>query len=321
MTARDTTEGAVTAGIQSVDVAAAKPAHHLSVCICTFKRAEFLGRLLASLANQRTEGLFSYSIVVADNDGMQSGRPVVDEFSSRSPLPVTYCVEPQQNIALVRNKALAFADGDFAVFIDDDEFPTDDWLHNLLQTCLAYGVDGVLGPVNPFFDREPPRWVKKGGFFERPNYATGYQLTWAQCRTGNVLFRKNILDGVDTPFRSEFDTAGEDMDFFRRMMNKGCAFIWCNDAVVHEVVPAARCNLSFLLKRALLRGSNFPKHPTGRLRNFLRSAVAVPSYLLALPILAIFGQHVFFKYLVKLCDHVSRILAFAGWSVVKERQT
>jgi len=27
------------------------------------------------------------------------------------------------------------------------------------------------------------------------------------------------------------------------------------------------------------------------------------------------------KYLVKICDHASRLLAFAGWAVVKERET
>jgi hypothetical protein len=49
--------------------------------------------------------------------------------------------------------------------------------------------------------------------------------------------------------------------------------------------------------------------------------IAVPSYILALPILAICGQHLFIRYLVKLFDHASRLLAFAGWSVVKKRET
>lgn len=320
-----TTRETIKAGVHPFDgsakIGVSQPTHHLSICICTFKRTELLKQLLARLGNQRTEGLFSYSIVVADNDAMQSARAVVDTFCAQSPLSVAYCNEPQQNIALVRNKALAHADGDFAVFIDDDEFPADNWLHNLLKTYFAYRADGVLGPVKPFFEHEPPQWVRKGGFFERPNPATGYKLGWSECRTGNVLLRKNILDGIDIPFRSEFDTAGEDMDFFRRMIDRGHTFVWCSDAIVYELVPAARCSRSFLLRRALLRGSNFPKHPTDRFKNLLKSAIAVPCYTLALPILAIFGQHVFFKYLVKLCDHLSRILAFAGWNVVTERET
>jgi hypothetical protein len=111
------------------------------------------------------------------------------------------------------------------------------------------------------------------------------------------------------------------MDFFRRMMEKGFAFIWCNDAVALELVPAARCTRSYLLKRALLRGSNFSKHPTHRIKNGAKSLIAVPCYALSLPILALFGQHVFLRYLIKLLDHSSRLLAYVGLRLVTQRQT
>jgi succinoglycan biosynthesis protein ExoM len=191
----------------------------------------------------------------------------------------------------------------------------------LFKTCAAYQADGALGPVKPYFDTEPPKWVKKGGFFDRPNHPTGYKVAWEQSRTGNVLFRKNILNGLETPFRSEFATAGEDMDFFRRAMNQGCSFVWCNEAVAYEVVPSWRCTRTYLLRRALLRGSNFPKHPEDRLRNITKSLIAVPCYALILPILLVLGQHVFLKYLIKTLDHASRIVAFLGFTLVTQRQT
>jgi len=280
-----------------------------------------LKQLLDGLEDQRTEALFSYSAVVADNDAAQSARQVVKDFSVTSHVHVTYCFESQQNIALARNNALEHAEGDFIVFIDDDEFPADDWLCHLFKTCLAYGVDGVLGPVKPSFESDPPEWVKKGKFFDRPTFDTGYKVNWDEARTGNVLFKREILNAVDIPFRSEFATAGEDVDFFRRMMEKGRTFVWCNEAVVHEVVPGSRCTRSYLLKRALLRGSNFHKHPTHRLKNAVKSLIAVPCYTLALPILVLFGQHLFLKCLIKLFDHGSRLLAFVGLSAATRRQT
>ena len=293
----------------------------ISVCICTFTRPELLGQLLARLESQQTNGSFTYSVVVVDNDSAHSAQEVVTTFASVSLLRVTYCVEPQQNIALARNRAVRNAQSDFIAFIDDDEFPADDWLSLLLETQKKFDVEGVLGPVQPHFESDPPAWVRKGRFFDRPRHETGYKIHWELARTGNVLFRRNILEGVETPFRSMFDTAGEDVDFFRRMMEKGCSFVWCNEAVVREFVPASRCNRSYLLKRALLRGSNFHKHPTHRLRNFAKSVVAVPCYALMLPVLALFGQHVFVKYLIKLLDHGSRLLAFLGLSLVTERHT
>ncbi len=300
---------------------AASQSHHISVCICTFKRPALLRQLLELLQKQRTDRLFTYSVVVADNDPAQSAQQLVAELSSTSSVGVTYCSESQQNIALARNKALQYADGDFIAFIDDDEFPVEDWLCNLFKTCAAFRVDGVLGPVKPSFESDPPKWVKKGRFFDRPTFDTGYKMDWDEARTGNVLFKRDILKSVDIPFRSEFATAGEDVDFFRRMMEKGHTFIWCNEAVAYEVVPASRCTRSYLLKRALLRGSNFNKHPTDRFKNAMKSLIAVPCYTLALPFLALFGEHLFLKYLVKLLDHGSRLLAYLGMSLVTQRKT
>jgi len=297
------------------------PTHHINVCICTYNRPQLLGHLLSRLDNQQTEDLFTYSIVVADNDCARSAEPVATAFSHNAHVPLTYCIEPQKNIALARNKAIQHAEGDFIAFIDDDEFPPDNWLCNLFKACIAYGAAGVLGPVNPYFESEPPQWVKKGKFFERPNHASGYKVALSEARTGNVLFRKGILSAAEAPFRSEFDSAGEDVDFFRRMMEKGCVFVWCDEAAVHEMVPPSRCNLRYLLRRALLRGSNFPKHPKHRIRNATKSLIAVPCYTLALPILAVMGQHLFIEYLIRLCDHVARLLAFVGLRLVTERQT
>jgi hypothetical protein len=53
----------------------------------------------------------------------------------------------------------------------------------------------------------------------------------------------------------------------------------------------------------------------------VKSVIAVPCYALALPVLALAGQHVFLKYLIKLLDHGSRLLAFLGFSLVTQRQT
>src|SRR5208283_2767209 len=294
--------------------------NHISVCICTYKRTRFLKRLLGELADQETGGLFTYSVVVADNDHLQSARVVVSDFAAASTIPVTYCVEPQQNISLTRNKAIENATGDFIAFIDDDEFPTHNWLCNLFKAYVAHGVDGVLGPVMPIFENDPPGWVKKGRFFERPTHATGFKMSWTESRTGNVLFYRRILSGVTTPFRPEFDTGGEDVDFFRRMVDKGCVFVWCNEAVVYEVVPASRCRRSFLLKRALLRGSYSLKNPKQRVRKIVKSLIAVPLYVLALPIFALFGQHLFLKFLIKLLDHSSRLLALLGLKLVTQRE-
>jgi cellulose synthase/poly-beta-1,6-N-acetylglucosamine synthase-like glycosyltransferase len=292
---------------------------HINVCICTYKRPNLLKGLLEELDKQQTEGSFTYSIIVADNDREQSAKRVVSDFAAQSPISTTYCVEPVQNIALARNKALEIAEGDLIAFIDDDEFPVKNWLCNLFKTCNTYGADGILGPVLPYFDQEPPEWIRKGRFFERAMHETGYRIGISDARTGNVMFRRKILQGIEEVFGAEFRTGGEDVDFFRRMMDKGCVFIWCNEAVVYEAVPPGRCKRSYLLKRSLLRGRNSLRQRAGRVSKLTRSLIAIPVYGLALPFLFVAGDHYFMRYLIKSCDHAGRLLAFLGFSPVTER--
>ncbi|MBZ5706580.1 MAG: glycosyltransferase family 2 protein [Acidobacteriia bacterium] len=291
---------------------------HICVCICTYKRAELLARLLDELRNQLTDGLFTYSIVVVDNDNSQSAKAVVSDFAASSAITVRYCVEPQQNIALARNRAIENAVGDFVAFIDDDEFPTRSWLLTLFKTCREYGVDGVLGPVKPHFQQDVPKWVVKGGFYDRPSYRTGSVIDGKKGRTGNVLLKKTIFSAGEQPFRPEFRT-GEDQDFFRRMIEKGHVFIWCDEAMAYETVPPVRWKRTFMLKRALLRGASAVIHPTFGAREVAKSIVAVPLYAVALPFALMAGQHRFMLLSVKLCDHLGKLLALAGIQPVKQQ--
>lgn len=284
---------------------------HISVCICSYKRPELLNFLLEGLARQESNNLFTYSVVVADNDRLRSSEAVVENFATKSGIPVTYCVEPRQNIALARNKAIENASGDFITFIDDDEFPTDKWLLTLFTTCTSYGVDGVLGPVKPQFDPEAPRWVVNGKFYERTRYATGTEIDGKKGRTNNTFLSKRIFHPGEPAFRLEFLT-GEDQDFFRRKVLEGYRFVWCDEAVVYEVIPRVRWKRSFMLKRALLRGAVSLRHPTFGAKDVLKSLIAVPAYTLMLPVCLCLGHAVFMNYLVKLFDHLGRLLALVG---------
>lgn len=292
---------------------------HISVCICTFKRPDLLQRLLDSLRKQRTDGLFTYSIVVADNDREESAKATTVAFAANSGIETKYCMEPTPNIALARNTVVRNARGEYLAFIDDDEFPNDDWLLVMLKVCKAHNVAGVLAPVLPHFDTEPPAWLKRAGFYDRPRHETGFVMTWQESRTGNVLIRRQILDSIELVFTPAFGAGGEDQDFFRRMNAAGHKFIWCDEGVAYETVPPHRWERRFLLKRALLRGKTTCRHPKNRLRNIAKSIVAVPLYSIALPLLLLLGHHLFMKYLVRLFDHTGRLLALMKLNPIKER--
>ncbi|HEY1788146.1 MAG TPA: glycosyltransferase family 2 protein [Verrucomicrobiae bacterium] len=284
---------------------------HISICICSFKRPQFLRRTLENLRVLETEGLFDYSIVVVDNDREQTAQETVLDFAKTALVKISYGVEPEQNISLARNKALELATGDFVAWIDDDEFPEERWLLNFYKTLDQTNSDGALGPVEPVFERTPPSWILKGKFFEkRRDRITGSKLKWNQTTTANALVRRDLFKGLTEPFRRQFSSGCEDVDFFKRMMEYGHSFLWCNEAVVHEVIPPARCKRLYLIRRALMRGQN--NRHFADAESVVRSIIALPLYFLLLPFLLLMGQHFFMQYLMKIGDHAGNLLGVAG---------
>ncbi len=276
---------------------------------------------MKELESQSTDELFSYSVLIVDNDSAQSARRAVEERRNESKIEIDYYCEPEQNIAQARNRAIQNARGEFLAFIDDDEIPGREWLLSLYTSLHKFEADGVLGPVLPRFESVPPRWVIKSKLCERSSFRTGTVLRDPKyTRTGNVLLAEGVIRGDQHPFDHRFGrTGGEDVDFFRKMIERGYVFVWSNEAYVHESVPQDRLKRTYFIRRALLRG--YVSSRWARLLSIstLKSAVAIVVYTAALPILFVLGHHLFMKYLVKDCDHVGKVMALCGIDVVKER--
>jgi glycosyltransferase involved in cell wall biosynthesis len=295
---------------------------HIGVCIPTYKRPDLLKGLLAMLGRQKSGGFFRYSVHVVDNDGARSAKAVVIEFASRAPFLVTYAVEPVQNISLARNRALRCAEGNLLAFIDDDEIPTEEWLLNLYLARRASGADGVIAHVLPLFDTHTPSWLIKSGLCERPSFRNGTVLTDDEGRTGNALLRRDVLDGLETPFRPEKGrTGGEDAEFFRTLIAQGHIFVWCDDAPVYEHIGPSRCRKQYYIERALriggLVGKMLRESRPGRWPATLKSLCAM-SILVPLAIIGLcYGDHLYARYAAKAAYHIGLICGSLGFVPIR----
>jgi len=298
---------------------------HIGVCICTYKRPRMLAPLLEKLEQQKTGGVFHFSLHVVDNDPMKSAEDPVAAFAHRSKIPVTYDNETVQNIALTRNRAVRAAEGNILAFLDDDELPVDDWLLRLYLSLRKSGAAGVLGPVRPFFPPEAPVWLIKSHLCDRPSHVSGTVLNFLQTRTGNALIDRRIVEKEDAPFPPERGrTGGEDIAFFRTMMTRGHTFIWCEEAPVYEIVLPERCTRAYYIQKSLrlggLTGAVLDELGPGKWTILLRSVFAAAGHGF-LSITGVFlGQHVFMRHYIQTVYHVARIAGGLGFVPIRERQ-
>lgn len=294
---------------------------NVSICIATYRRADRLAALLKDLAQQSVPPA---EIVVVDNDADGSARETVDRYRQQgASCPVIYAIQPQKNISLTRNRTVELASGEWLAFVDDDERAPATWLDGLLATASRCAADGVLAPVVPVVPDTAPVWIRRGAFYDFPRLPTGNVVPVNRLRFGNVLLRGALLRTGKVRFDPAFGlTGGEDNDLLARLVQGGARIVWCDEAIVHEPVEAARLTLRWLLLRGLSGGQDFarntltgrygPIDTAGRLRLLGQSLgqTVLGAMLSAATLPA--GRHHAAKWLVKTAANLGKLSAFAG---------
>ena len=228
------------------------------LAVLTYRRPHDLAAILPELHAQIVATNRDVRLLVVDNDPAAGAEDQVRRFAAEHPaLEVRYEHEAEPGIAAARNRALAVSsDRRLLVYIDDDERPSEQWLSRLLETWTSTQPAAVVGPVVSTFSREPDAFVTAGRFFERRRLPTGTQVTVAA--TNNLLLDLDVVRRNALTFDTSLGTAGgSDTLFTRRLVRMGGRMIWCDEAVVLDVVPPERTTASWNLRRALRSGNSW----------------------------------------------------------------
>jgi succinoglycan biosynthesis protein ExoM len=230
---------------------------HIDICIATFKRPPLLLATLQSIAALRIDNIV-LRVIVVDNDINRSAESTVAKFQEFADFDVIYDVEPEQNIALARNRALTHVTGTYIAFVDDDEEVEPEWLQRLVETLWKFKADIVFGPVISVLPEDAPNWIRKGGYFSRPRLTTG-----AKCQrgaTGNLLMKADVAEQPHSTFNPYFGlTGGSDSEYFDRLRRQGKRMVWCDEAIVTEKVHRNRLNATWLRMRAFRGGQTYAR--------------------------------------------------------------
>lgn len=224
----------------------------VTICIPTFKRPKSLRRLLDAIAQLRTDA--KVSVLVADNDAeCHAGFDLVRQVAPDYRWPLTAVIAQQRGIAQVRNTLIRGAlaqKPQFIAMIDDDEWPSPEWIDQFLSCAYATGADVMQGSI--LFDQDGAA-ADGHADIRRPSGLIG-MLQGA----GNLLIRRQVLEDMPPPwFDPQFAlSGGEDQDFFVRLTRAGKIFAWSDEAIAFGEVPDTRAGLKWLLKRAYSVGNS-----------------------------------------------------------------
>jgi succinoglycan biosynthesis protein ExoM len=289
----------------------------VSVCVPTYRRPESLARLLASLARLKLAAGPTLEILIVDNDPQRSAAATARSLGD-FPHLVRWLEEPRRNLAHARNRAIDEASGRWLAFIDDDEIADEHWLAAHWQRAAEGDCDGWFGPVLARLEEDVSGWLDLADFYARPRHPTGTLLGRTSLRTGNAFVRRALFEG------RRFDPAfgrsgGEDSELFGRMLRAGARFCWCDEAIVTELVPAARYRLGWLGRRAFRGGvvhTRIERRRLGRgpalVRGGSRALVGLLLFAAATPLAALAGRRAAARAWLRTCTQAGHLWALLG---------
>lgn len=226
---------------------------NIAVCIPTYKRPELLSVTLQSIIDGDHKGssIRKVDILVVDNDKERSAESTVKAFqdTQREDVRVSYFSFAKKGLAHVRNALLDRAialNPAFIAFIDDDEYASEHWLKELVETANQHNADIVAGPVSSVFEKPVPAYLER--WFKQPE-PMGPDAP-ETIASNNLLIRTEFLIKSNIRFDLRFNTTGaEDTYFGIEARKAGARVYWANKALVYETVLENRTTLNWLIKR------------------------------------------------------------------------
>ncbi len=230
----------------------------VSIGIITLeKRTAGLAKLLQHLKPVVSNHPGQIEVVIANNSGTAASERInrcIASTSFADHCPITLIDSPENNIAIGRNILLDHSRHELLAFLDDDEYPTEQWLEKLLAVMHKCDATVVAGPVPAVFHASAPRWVRTVDLHNTRGRRDLHTIE--HTGTGNVLIDKSRIG--ELRFDESFGkSGGSDTDFFLRLRESGGLIYWSGEAVAYEDIPEDRSRPRYLIHRFIKQGENY----------------------------------------------------------------
>jgi len=164
----------------------------ISVCICTFNRADLLPEAIECILCAGEPGV-RFEIIIVDNNSTDHTRDVVHGVI-RQAANIRYVFEPEQGLARARNAAVKAAQGQYVAFVDDECRVPAQWLE-IAAEIIAQSSPAVFGgPYDALYEELPPAWMRPE-YYSSPRHVSQRQVLPADTYIpgGNMFWRTEII--------------------------------------------------------------------------------------------------------------------------------
>jgi glycosyltransferase involved in cell wall biosynthesis len=204
-----------------------------SVIVATYNRAGRLRKLLSALEAQDI-GTQAFEVIVIDDGSCDETHDVLATLETS--LQLKFHSQANQGPAAARNQAIALAESELIVSLDDDVEPAEDLLRRHLEAHEGQDRLAAMGEMLLPLQRELSPWLQWEAMALEKQYqhlrAGDWRATPRQFYTANASFKRRAAIGAglfDPTFRR-----AEDIEFAYRLQDQGGSFQFLSKAIVHH---------------------------------------------------------------------------------------
>ena len=233
----------------------------LSIVICSYNRASYIGDALTSLYEQ-SSGLTEFEAIVVDNNSTDHTEAVYQAWRAAHPLGnFRYTTEKQQGASYARNTGAALAKGSWLCFMDDDAVATAHYVKNIIRHIQDQPfIVGFGGRIIPKYIPAEPNWMSYYvaslvGNFDYAPTACAFENGKYPLES-NMIVKKEVYDaigGFNTALPGVVGTlriGGEGKELFFKIMALGHTIYYDPSICVHHVVEVKKLTSEYMYRVA-----------------------------------------------------------------------
>lgn len=187
----------------------------ISAIIPTYKGEKYISKLLNSLINQNMDfNLFEAIFIV--NGELDSTPDIIEKYIKDNPEVKIILTESEKGVSNARNKGIELASRKYCIFIDDDDFISDNYFEELYKYVKPnrivlgtfYDIDEDTGEVVDSY--MTPQLLENSGIIENPynQIKDAIVITTNKIiptvNVKNSKFNPELTNGVDIAYYANF---------------------------------------------------------------------------------------------------------------------
>jgi glycosyltransferase involved in cell wall biosynthesis len=233
----------------------------VSVVICSYNRAAYIGGALDSLY-QQTASKDNFEVIVVDNNSTDGTEQVVAKWRAENQEGhFHYSTETNQGASFARNNGAKLAKGGWLCFMDDDATATPSFIENIIQHIHTKPeAIGFGGRIIPKYIPSEPKWMSYYvsslvGNFDYAPTACAFENGKYPIES-NMIVKKELYDsigGFNTQLPGVVGTlriGGEGKELFYKILALGHTIYYDPSICVHHVVEVNKLTSEYMYRVA-----------------------------------------------------------------------